>query len=85
VSNALAMSSDKTDATWFPAFHTVWICSTSIFRAVSVDLFVRLPIWLSGSSPSRSAKLLSQRAASVSMTFPIVLSRAIGLHAPRSE
>ena len=56
-----------------------------VLRAVSVDLFVQLPIWLFGSSPSYLAKALSRRAASVSMTFPIVLSRAIGLHAPRSE
>jgi hypothetical protein len=78
------MSRDKTDATWFFVFYAIWICSTSSSRAISIDLFVRLPIWLSRSRPACLARLLSWRVASISITLLIVLSRAIGLYAPRS-
>ena len=85
VSNALAMSNDRTDATWSFSCQTVWICSSSRSNAVSVDLFLRFPIWVSGSRPSCSANAPSLRAKSVSISFPIVLKSAIGLHAPGSE
>jgi hypothetical protein len=75
------MSSDSIEATWLLAFYTVWICSTSRSKAVSVDLFLQLLIWLSSRRPSCSARSLSWRAASVLITFPKVLSSAISLYA----
>ena len=79
------MSSNSIEATQLPSFQTMQIQSTSKSKAVFVDLFLQLPIQLFGRRPSYSARSLSQQAASVSITFPRVLSSAIGLYALRSE
>jgi hypothetical protein len=63
----------------------VWTCLVRSSNAVSVDLPALAPIWVSGSRWFSSATLPNRLAISDSMTFPIVLSRAIGLHAPGSE
>ena len=84
ISNTLAMSKDKTNAIWFLVFYTIYICLTSSSITIFVDLFLQLPIWLFRSKPTCSAKALSLREASVSITLLTILSKAIGLYAPRS-
>ena len=63
----------------------VWICLVRSSNAVSVDLPALAPIWVSGSRWFSSATFPIRLAIRVSITFPMVLSRAIGLHAPRLE
>ena len=80
-SKAPEISSDRRVAAP-PCFQAVRTRSVSSRKAVSVERPFRLPIYSSGSSPFSSAKLASRCASRLSITFPMVLSRAIGLHPP---
>jgi hypothetical protein len=63
----------------------VCICLVRSSNAVSIDLPALAPIWVSGSRWLSSTAFPILLAIRVSITFLIVLSRAIGLYAPRSE
>ena len=79
------ISSESRVATCRLDLQIVWICLVSSSSAVSVEQPGLAPICVSGSRWCSSAALLSCLATRVSMIFPTVLSRAIGLHAPGLE
>jgi hypothetical protein len=60
----------------------VWICSVNSPRAISVDLAFLAPIWVFGKRLWHSAMSWIRFTIIASISFPIVLSSAIGLHAP---
>ena len=85
VSNAPDISNESKVATCCLDLQIVWICLVSSSSAVSVEQPGLALICVSGSRWCSSAALLSCLATRVSMTFPIVLNRAIGLYASGSE
>jgi hypothetical protein len=54
-------------------------------NAILVDLPTLAPIWVSSSKWLSSTTFSILLAIRVSMTFPIVLSKAIGLYTPKLE
>ena len=84
VSKAPEMSIESSIATCFLEVQIVYICSVKSSNAVSVERPFLPPICISGRRWYSSAMALRRLAISASMTFLIVLIRAIGLHAPRS-
>ena len=85
ISKAPEMSIERSVATcrFEPQIICIYLVSSS--NAISVDLPALAPIWVSSSRWFSSTTFPNRLAMKVSITFPIVLSRAIGLHAPRSE
>jgi hypothetical protein len=81
VSNAPDISRESKDATCLLEPHIVRTCDVSRSSAISVDLFLRPPICASSSRLCFSARSWIRLAVKDSMSFPIVLSKAIGLYA----
>ncbi len=82
VLNAPLMSSCNNDTTVLHC-HTVYIAFMTTLIVSSVDFVTLLPICPSGRSPYSSAISERRLHIAVSMTLPIMLSKAIGLYAPR--
>ena len=85
VSKASEISIERSVAIYCFEPQIVYICFVRSSSTVLVDLSALASIWVSGSKWFSSAAFPNRLAMKVSMTFPIVLSKAIGLHAPGSE
>jgi hypothetical protein len=84
ISKAPERSRDNSVAICFGDFQTVYTCSVSSSRAVSVDLDLRAPIWVSGSRWCSSVIVWILFAVTASMSLLMVLRSAIGLQEPGS-
>ena len=81
ISNALDISRESKDAICLPKPYIVQTCDVSRSSAVLVDLFLQPPICASGSRLCFFTRSWIRLAMIDSMSFPIVLSKAIGLYA----
>ena len=80
VSNASDISRESRDTTCLPEPYIVQTCNVSRSSAVLVDLFLQPSICASGNRLCSSASSWIRFAVRDLMSFPIVLSRAIGLY-----
>jgi hypothetical protein len=81
ISNALDISRESKDAICLPELYIIQTCDVSRSSAVLVDLFLRPLICAFGSRLCFSARSWIHLAVKDSMSFLIVLSKAISLYA----
>jgi hypothetical protein len=85
ISKALEISTERSVAICHFELQIVYTYLVRSSNAILVDLPTLAPIWVSSSRWFSSTAFPNRLAIRVSIAFPIVLNKAIGLYAPRSE